>query len=44
VEREHILAAVERAGGNRARAAAELHIGLSTLKGKLEAYGVAREA
>jgi DNA-binding NtrC family response regulator len=38
VEREYILAAVESAGGNRTRAAAELRIGLATLKRKLKAY------
>jgi two-component system response regulator HydG len=43
VEREYILAAVEAAGGNRTRAAADLGIGLATLKRKLKAYG-AREA
>jgi two-component system, NtrC family, response regulator HydG len=39
VEREYILAAVESAGGNRTRAAAELEIGLATLKRKLKRYG-----
>jgi two-component system, NtrC family, response regulator HydG len=39
VEREYILAAVEGAGGNRTRAAAELGIGLATLKRKLRRYG-----
>ncbi|WP_242371294.1 sigma-54-dependent Fis family transcriptional regulator [Anaeromyxobacter sp. SG26] len=39
VEREYILAAVEGAGGNRTRAAAELGIGLATLKRKLKQYG-----
>jgi len=38
VEREYILAAVEGAGGNRTRAAAELGIGLATLKRKLKQY------
>ena len=38
VEREYILAAVETAGGNRTRAAAELDIGLATLKRKLKQY------
>jgi two-component system, NtrC family, response regulator HydG len=38
VEREYILAAVEAAGGNRTRAAAELEIGLATLKRKLKRY------
>ena len=38
VEREYILAAVESAGGNRTRAAAELGIGLATLKRKLKQY------
>jgi transcriptional regulator with PAS, ATPase and Fis domain len=38
VEREQILAAVERAGGNRTRAAQELGIGLATLKRKLKEY------
>ena len=38
VEREYILAAVETAGGNRTRAAAELEIGLATLKRKLKRY------
>jgi two-component system response regulator HydG len=39
VEREYIFAAVEGAGGNRTRAAADLHIGLATLKRKLKSYG-----
>jgi DNA-binding NtrC family response regulator len=39
VEREYILAAVEAAGGNRTHAAAELGIGLATLKRKLKQYG-----
>ncbi len=39
VEREYILAAVDAAGGNRTRAAAELGIGLATLKRKLKQYG-----
>ncbi len=39
VEREYILAAVESAGGNRTHAAAELGIGLATLKRKLRRYG-----
>ncbi|HET9596422.1 MAG TPA: sigma-54-dependent Fis family transcriptional regulator [Anaeromyxobacteraceae bacterium] len=38
IEREYILAAVESAGGNRTRAAADLGIGLATLKRKLKAY------
>ncbi len=41
IEREYILAAVEGAGGNRTRAAAELGIGLATLKRKLKRYGAA---
>ncbi|HUL59745.1 MAG TPA: sigma 54-interacting transcriptional regulator [Anaeromyxobacteraceae bacterium] len=41
VEREYILAAVESAGGNRTRAAAELEIGLATLKRKLKRYEAA---
>jgi DNA-binding NtrC family response regulator len=39
VERETILAAVDVAGGNRTRAAADLGIGLATLKRKLKRYG-----
>jgi transcriptional regulator with PAS, ATPase and Fis domain len=39
VEREYILAAVESVGGNRTRAAADLGIGLATLKRKLKQYG-----
>jgi len=39
VEREYILAAVESAGGNRTRAAADLGIGLATLKRKFHRYG-----
>lgn len=39
VERVHILAAVEHAGGNRTRAAQALGIGLATLKRKLKLYG-----
>ncbi len=42
VEREYILAVVEGAGGNRTRAAAELGIGLATLKRKLRAYEAER--
>jgi transcriptional regulator with PAS, ATPase and Fis domain len=42
VEREYILAVVEAAGGNRTRAAAELGIGLATLKRKLRAYEAER--
>ncbi len=38
VEREYILAALESTGGNRTRAAADLGIGLATLKRKLKAY------
>jgi DNA-binding NtrC family response regulator len=38
VEREYILAAVESVGGNRKRAAADLGIGLATLKRKLKRY------
>jgi len=38
VERERILAAVEAADRNRTRAAAELGIGLATLKRKLKRY------
>jgi two-component system, NtrC family, response regulator HydG len=38
VEREYILAAVESVGGNRTRAAADLGIGLATLKRKLKHY------
>src|SRR6266568_4570631 len=41
VEREYILAAVEGAGGNRTRAAAELGIGLATLKRKLRRWDAA---
>ena len=44
VEREYILAAVEAAAGNRTRAAAELGIGLATLKRKLKQYGAAAGA
>jgi transcriptional regulator with PAS, ATPase and Fis domain len=44
VEREYILAAVENVGGNRTRAAAELGIGLATLKRKLKQYGGATGA
>ncbi len=44
VEREHILGAVARAGGNHTRAAADLRIDLATLKRKLKAYGVASGA
>lgn len=38
VEREHILATVEASEGNRARAAADLGIGIATLYRKLKAY------
>ena len=41
VEREYILAALEGAAGNRTRAAADLGIGLATLKRKLQRYGAA---
>lgn len=44
VEREYTRAAVESAGGNRTRAAAELGIGLATLKRKLKRYGDAGRA
>jgi DNA-binding NtrC family response regulator len=44
VEKEYILAALEAAGGNRTRAAADLQIGLATLKRKLKAYGEGRRA
>ena len=40
VEREHILAALERAGGNRSEAARRLGIGPATLFRKLKRYGV----
>jgi two-component system, NtrC family, response regulator HydG len=39
VEREHILQALARAGGNRARAARQLGIGTATLYRKLKRYG-----
>ena len=39
VERDYILAAVQAAGGNRTRAAAELKIGVATLFRKLKEYG-----
>jgi transcriptional regulator with PAS, ATPase and Fis domain len=38
VEREYILAAVQAAGGNKTRAAAELKIGVATLFRKLKAF------
>jgi transcriptional regulator with GAF, ATPase, and Fis domain len=43
IEREYILAAVESAGGNRTRAAAELGIGLATLRRKLRRYEAATD-
>ncbi len=42
VERERILAALERNGGNQSRAAAELGMPRRTLITRLEAYGVPR--
>ncbi|WP_437485580.1 sigma 54-interacting transcriptional regulator [Sorangium sp. So ce1014] len=39
VEKEHILAALARHGGNQTRTAAELGIGVSTLYRKLKEYG-----
>jgi Nif-specific regulatory protein len=39
VERDHILATLEAAGGNRSRAAALLGIGRNTLQRKLRQYG-----
>jgi len=39
VERRHILAALDRCGGNRAATAAELGISLRTLYNKLAQYG-----
>ncbi|AGP32048.1 sigma-54-dependent Fis family transcriptional regulator [Sorangium cellulosum] len=39
VEKEHILAALARNGGNQTRTAAELGIGVSTLYRKLKEYG-----
>ncbi len=44
VEREHILAALKAAGGNKARAATRLGIGQATLFRKLKQYGVAGAA
>ncbi len=41
VEREYVLAAGEGAGGNRTRAAADLGIGLATLKRKLKRWEAA---
>jgi len=40
VEREHILAVLEEAGGNRAEAARRLGIGSATLFRRLKSYGV----
>ncbi|ACL63708.1 sigma54 specific transcriptional regulator, Fis family [Anaeromyxobacter dehalogenans 2CP-1] len=39
VEREHVLAALRTAGGNKVATAAGLHIGLATLYRKLKEYG-----
>jgi DNA-binding NtrC family response regulator len=41
MEREMIVATLERFGGNRGKAAASLGIGVRTLSGKLRAYGYA---
>jgi two-component system response regulator AtoC len=41
-ERQAILAALERHGGNQSRAAAELGIPRRTLISRLEKYGVPR--
>jgi DNA-binding NtrC family response regulator len=41
MEREMIVATLERFGGNRGKAAAALGIGVRTLSGKLRAYGYA---
>jgi DNA-binding NtrC family response regulator len=43
LEREHILGVLERAGGNRSRAADVLGIPRRTLYRRLEEYGVVGE-
>jgi two-component system response regulator HydG len=40
IEREYILAALERNRGSRTLTAAQLHIGLATLRRKLKSYGI----
>jgi len=42
VERDHILATLSAVGGNRARAAERLGIGVATLYRKIDQYGAAR--
>lgn len=41
IEREHILTALKRNGGNRAETAKQLRIGQSTLFRKLKQYAIA---
>lgn len=43
IEREYILSALERNGGNQTRTAAQLRIGTATLYRKLKRYGVPRK-
>jgi DNA-binding NtrC family response regulator len=44
IEKEYILAALERNGGNRTRTAAQLQLGSATLYRKLKRYGISRAA
>ena len=43
IEKDYILAVLERNGGNQARTAGELGIGSATLYRKLKSYGLSRE-
>jgi transcriptional regulator of acetoin/glycerol metabolism len=42
IEKEYILAVLERNDGNQTQTAAQLHIGTATLYRKLKKYGVVR--
>jgi DNA-binding NtrC family response regulator len=44
IERDYILAVLDRNGGNRTRTAEQLNIGSATLSRKLKSYGVVRGA
>ena len=44
IEKDYILAVLDRNGGNRTRTAEQLNIGSATLSRKLKTYGVARGA
>jgi len=40
IEKDHVLKAYEACGRNKAKTSQALHIGLNTLRRKLESYGV----